>query len=294
MLYKNIEDYPFRASMRRSTKDGYYWHYNYGSKLNAFFTWLDNFLESCVGKPLNYAYSALCKRYPNYLGRINPRKMFRRYIEYDYLVDDDGIIRKKDRYRRERRCIKVPVKKVKTLYKFNWWSSLNHKYLYNVLSAKEIRVILKTGNLSSIQYTRILESPYWEKLKDNIDVTETYEYETYLKGTRQYSKLRAEAQDRTSKQIREIEKDQKEKTSKLLHSRLYNDKISRKKKQQEIKRLQREEELRNIIDRDRLGFDEESFMGPNYNSRKGKKLKRLLNDKINQLRESGNNNPSLR
>lgn len=43
---------------------------------------------------------------------------------------------------------------------------------------------------------------------------------------------------------------------------------------------QKREELQNLIDRERLGFDEESFMGSNYNSRKGKKLKRLIDDKV--------------
>ena len=45
---------------------------------------------------------------------------------------------------------------------------------------------------------------------------------------------------------------------------------------------QKREELQNLIDRERLGFDEESFMGSNYNSRKGKKLKRLIDDKVSQ------------
>lgn len=301
MLYKNIEDCPFRASMRRSNKDGYISRYysDYGSNLSEFFTWLRNFLKYCVGKPFNEMYSILCKKYPHQIGRINPKREFKFWLNIgdkyrlsprDYYVDDDGIIRRNERHH-EKASIKIPNRGATLSYRLTGYIGYTKiLQLSSVLTPKELHDIWYTHKMSIRQYIRIRHSSAWNEIGSMIEPVCEISYVVIPKGTRLYSKLRAE--ERASK--RKIYRDSGKNHELQLAEYLSKKKLQRKEMQKEMRRKQREEALRNIIDRDRLGFDEESFMGPNYNSRKGKKLKRLLDDKINQLRESGNNNPSLR
>ena len=78
-----------------------------------------------------------------------------------------------------------------------------------------------------------------------------------MEGTAEYTKYKAEEKDRKNKEEREKKKLNEETISTLLWS------IEDKRKADEL--------AKNIINRDRLGFDDESFKGEFYHGQKRKK-----------------------
>ena len=82
-------------------------------------------------------------------------------------------------------------------------------------------------------------------------------FDILKRGTPEYVKYRAEEKDCKNKQRREKKKLEEETHSTLLWS------IEDKRKAIEV--------VKDIIDRDRLGFDDESFKGEFYHGQKRKK-----------------------
>lgn len=267
--------------MRRSNKDGYISHYGDGRKLQDFFRWLKSFLKSCIGKSFDEAYSKVCRKYPNNIGDVSPRERFKEWIRWDYIIDDEGIIREGVRHKRPKKAVKIPIRKIGETYKFYRWRLLYSYAFYKVFGYRQGSEIQRTGKLSRDQYMRAIHSHYWDMLSDCIEVEEQYEYIVYPKGTKEYFKLRGESKDTQSKKERDEKKFKESELNATFRSKLSKDKKNRKIKMEEMRALKKKEELDNQITRDRLGFNEESFMGPNYNSRKNRKLKNILNDKPN-------------
>ena len=197
MYYENLENLPFRASMRRSVKGGHCWHDSYGSKIREFYIWLYAFLRSNIGKSFNDAYSILCKKYPNNIGWLNPKEQFKRRFEDSkyrrsrYYVDENGVIR----YRRLRPprkiSILVPTAKARSTYRFKRCPNFIRNVLW--ILPYERRIIAKvTGRITFDEYIKIRNSYYWEETKPFLEEMNDSEYEIAWKGCRRYCQLRAE------------------------------------------------------------------------------------------------------
>lgn len=298
MIYEQFEDLPFRGSMARTSKHER--NDNYGSKLSHFFRWLHRFAHSSVGKSFDMAYHYVCKKYPNNIGYISPKDEFKLEVNYygdpwksrwyrGLYVDAEGVIRDNKPEPRDR-FLKVPVSEKKFYYKLKPMTLANEQRLYQWLAINFGRgpavSVFVTGIIPSsiaryifgtdhwrLQYTRNLDEV--KSLFEKVDLTE---YKVYERGTKAFKRYYAE-QIKQFSRCSKKSSTQEQNTLDSAALALKKDNQSKKAKKAEIARARREEILRNIIDRDRLGFGEDSFMGPNYNSRKGKKEKRLLEGK---------------
>lgn len=298
MIYEQFEDLPFRGSMARTSKHER--NYNYGSKLSHFFRWLHRFAHSSVGKSFDMAYHYVCKKYPNNIGYISPKDEFKSEVNYyddpwknrwcrELYVDAEGVICDNKPEPRDR-FLKVPVSEKKFYYKLKPMTLANEQRLYQWLAINFGRgpavSVFVTGIIPPsiaryifgtdhwrLQYTRNLDEV--KSLFEKVDLTE---YRVYERGTKAFKRYYAE-QIKQFSRCSKKSSTQEQNTLDSAALALKKDNQSKKAKKAEIARARREEILRNIIDRDRLGFGEDSFMGPNYNSRKGKKEKRLLEGK---------------
>lgn len=262
---------------------------NYGGKVSHFFRWLDGFLRSSVGRPVNEVYSDLCYKYPGMVGWVDPREQFKDRVYRDwyyrrkrkYYVDDEGILRAKIHKRKNPICIKRPINTTIKEYRFSSWKVNSPWYLIYVLhSRRTYETIRETGVITLNQYLKIRHSQYWDQLKNAIEPVQEIEYEVVPKGTRLYSRLRAEEIQQTRRAYKKRWQEKKEIFEERAGWFLWKDKEYRNHLKKAQREREKKEELQNLIDRDRLGFDENSFMGSNYNSRKGRKLKRLIYDQI--------------
>lgn len=214
MHYEDLENLPFRASMRRSTKTGY-WHDTYGSKIREFYVWLYAFLRSSIGKSFNDAYSALCKKYPNNIGWLSPKDQFKwrfddgpGYRRYGYYVDEDGMIRYK-RLRQPRKIsITVPTAKARSTYRFKSHHGFIGDILW-ILPYSRRTIVEVTGRITFDEYIQIRNSSYWGKAKLFLEEMDDSEYEIAWKGCRRYSQLRAEKNSKERKAQREYKKRQR-------------------------------------------------------------------------------------
>ncbi len=267
---------------------------NYGSHISEFFRWLHCFVRSSVGRKFDDVYHYLCKKYPSNIGRISPRDEFKCWVGKrtdrwaSYYVDDEGIIREKGpRWSQpKKKFVKIATSEERFYYALSTADPKIRYAIYAQIAARysksEALDLLITGHLSPAVSKPLSKwaSGYWCSLEiknyvnhymHKVDLTE---YKTLYRGTKEFARHFAEARY----PARAADKKRKEQWSNHpdLDSFLKKDNASRKAKKAEDARKRRQEILRNIIDRDRLGFGEDSFMGPNYNSRKGKKEKRLL------------------
>lgn len=282
-MYSELEELPFRGSMKRTRKHRCMWGKDgYGSKISHFFRWLDGFLRSSVGRPVNDIYSDLCHKYPNTVGWIDPREQFKDKVYENwrgskYYVDDEGILRAKTHKRKNPRCIKRPISSAIKEYRFCSWKVNSPWYLLYVLhNRRAYEVVRDTGIMTPQQYLKLKHSQYWNQLKNAVDAVYDVKYEIIPKGTRLYSRLRAEEIQRNRRAYKKYWEEKKEIFEERAEWFLWKDKEYRNHCKKAQKEREKREELQNLIDRDRLGFDENSFMGSNYNSRKGRKLKRLI------------------
>lgn len=246
------------------------------------------------------AYHYVCKRYPNNIGYISPKDEFKLEVNYygdpwksrwyrELYVDAEGVIRDNKPEPRDR-FLKVPVSEKKFYYKLKPMTLANEQRLYQWLAINFGRgsavSVFVTGIIPPsiaryifgtdhwrLQYTRNLDEV--KSLFEKVDLTE---YRVYERGTKAFKRYYAEQTKRFGRCSKKSST-QEQGTLDSAALALKKDNQSKKAKKAEIARARREEILRNIIDRDRLGFGEDSFMGPNYNSRKGKKEKRLLEGK---------------
>lgn len=246
------------------------------------------------------AYHYVCKKYPNNIGYISPKDEFKSEVNYyddpwknrwcrELYVDAEGVIRDNKPEPRDR-FLKVPVSEKKFYYKLKPMTLANEQRLYQWLATNFGRSpavsVFVTGIIPpsiaryifgtdhwGLQYTRNLDEV--KSLFEKVDLTE---YKVYERGTKAFKRYYAE-QIKQFSRCSKKSSTQEQNTLDSAALALKKDNQSKKAKKAEIARARREEILRNIIDRDRLGFGEDSFMGPNYNSRKGKKEKRLLEGK---------------
>lgn len=296
MTYEQFENLPFRGSMARTSKHER--NCSYGSKVSSFFGWVHRFAQKNVGKSFDMAYHYVCKKFPNNYGYISPKEEFKVEVNYhedpwrsrwkSLHVDADRIIRM-DKPEPRDRSLKVPVSEKNFCYKLKPMSLAEENKLYLWLASNFGRnsaiSVFVTGIIPHPIAEYILGTNYWSlryadsaseirHLFEQVDLTE---YKMYKRGTKAFKRYYVEQHKRQCKRTKTSAQEQSSVDPADLA--LKKDNQSKKAKKAEIARARRAKILRNIIDRDRLGFGEDSFMGPNYNSRKGRKEKRLLEGK---------------
>lgn len=268
-----------------------YKYYDHGIQI---YKDIDIFLDGHVGQEFDFVFSKFCLKFPKTVGRINTRAEFlskfsSRYGAWEYFIDENGKIQAAKRYIKPRNEVKVyyddePSKKVvKPNVHLIEQSSAIKSYIYKTLGKEVYNVIMEGKEIPKVEFDKYLRNaPYCFKNELSLlaskhlklfprwsrsgsitifdQIFKEYEYRRFdvlKEGTPEYDKYMAEEKDRKNKLAREFRKEKEEKLSNLLWS------IEDKRKAAEI--------AKNIIDRDRLGFDDESFKGEFYHGQKRKK-----------------------
>lgn len=273
--------------------------WGYYDRRSDFYDSLYKFLDGHIGKNFDESFSKFCQRFPKVMECYNTRAEFlnrfknpntEKVRSYDYYVDDDGNIQSGEPYRKPRKQVKVYHDDVptKTVIKPNLLllrkSSAIKQYIYRSLGKVAYDEIMLGRDIDIKQFEGFINSTCNYDFKQKItELAKThlhigprytiygdetvfnqlfpkYEYRKFdilYEGTPEYAKYKAEEKDRKNKEERERKKIKEEKLSTLLWS------IEDKRRAAEI--------AKDIIDRDRLGFDEESFKGEFYHGQKRKK-----------------------
>ena len=268
----------------------------YYDRHSDFYDSLYKFLDGHIGKNFDETFSKFCKRFPKVVEHYNTRAEFldhfrnpntEKVYSFDYYVDDKGNIQAGEQYHKPRKQIKIyhDDKPPKTVIEPNILllnrSSAIKQYIYHslgkdaydeIMSGKEIeatrfdRFINSTCNydfnskIAELAKTHLHLGHRWGNSTIFEQLFPRYEYRKFdvlYEGTPEYRKFKAEEKDRKNKQRRENKKLEEETLSTLIWS------IEDKRKAAEI--------AKDIIDRDRLGFDDESFKGEFYHGQKRKK-----------------------
>ena len=268
-----------------------YKYYDHGIQI---YKDIDIFLDGHIGQEFDYVFSKFCLKFPKTVGRINTRAEFlskfsSRYGKWDYFIDENGKIQAEKRYIKPRNEVKVyyddePTKVVvKPNVHLLEQSSAIKAYIYKTLGKEVYNIIMEGKEIPKVEFNKYLRNapycfknelsllaskhlklfPRWGRSGSTTvfeQLFKEYEYRRFdvlKEGTPEYDKYMAEEKDRKNKLAREFRKEKEEKLSNLLWS------IEDKRKAAEI--------AKNIIDRDRLGFDDESFKGEFYHGQKRKK-----------------------
>ena len=271
----------------------------YYDRHSDFYDSLYKFLDGHIGKNFDETFSKFCKRFPKVVEHYNTRAEFldhfrnpntEKVYSFDYYVDDDGNIQAGEQYHKPRKQIKVyhDDKPTKTVIKPNLFlinrSSAIKQYIYRSLGKDAYDEIMSGGEIDIKRFEDFITDTCSYNFKYKItQLAQThlhliprltiygddtvfnqlfprYEYRKFdvlYEGTPEYRKFKAEEKDRRNKQRRENKKLEEETLSTLLWS------IEDKRKAAEI--------AKDIIDRDRLGFDDESFKGEFYHGQKRKR-----------------------
>lgn len=273
--------------------------WGYYDRRSDFYDSLYKFLDGHIGKNFDESFSKFCQRFPKVMECYNTRAEFlnrfknpntEKVRSYDYYVDDNGNIQAGEPYHRPRKQVKVYYddEPTKTVVKPNLLllskSSAIKQYIYHslgkiaydeIMSGREIDLKQFEGfinctcsydfkhKIGELAMKHLHLVPRFTRYGDETvynQIFPQYEYRKFnilKEGTPEYAKYKAEEKDRKNKEERERKKLKEEKLSTLLWS------IEDKRRAAEI--------AKDIIDRDRLGFDEESFKGEFYHGQKRKK-----------------------
>lgn len=301
--YVDGVEYPNGLPMRwTATKGGKvskgYKHYDHRSK---FYEELYTFLDGHIRQNFDVVFKKFCEKFPKHSERYNTRVEFLNAFKehefkkascYEYWVDDNNNIQKGERYKTPRKTVRkylddVPklevvcprnlmIRRSRTLQNYIY-ITLGKDAFDLIMSGQEIprtqfdALFRDSGNSIHIRNTieKIAENslklyPRWtrahgtESIFDQLFPKFAYRsYITLYEGTPEYSQYMKEKEDARRKEKRERKKEREEYLDNLLYS------IEHKRKLAELSK--------NIIDRDRLGFDEESFIGEPYHGQKRKK-----------------------
>lgn len=277
------EDYlPKKISMRKieynSGKIKQNYHLGFNNKLRIFYAYLNNLLKNSIGKSFDSIFSKFCKNIPEYISYVNTRTIFkdcfieyktiRNYISYydTYTIDKNGCIQ----YYCERR--KTPRNDIEIRtdnyhYEINPDIFLKYYNLNNlickILGEKEYFSIKLTNKIDKSKYRKLINiiDRHHYKLhealkKDNVDIYYGYIYSFIFKkiydeptqiiqrGTKEFKRFYKEKSDKDKKE-------QRNKEQKLM--------IEYEENLRKTLEIRKNELKQNLIDRDRLGFDDNSF-----------------------------------
>jgi len=253
-----------------------------------FYKKMRRFLETNVNRPYKNVYADFCALYPARLGTYtDTRKAFRKLCGTNgdsgywcgksfFYVTDKGILKKNPNsweYRKKpKKTMTIGYNgEVEYHYEFNkkWLKYPDvENYLIKTFGADNVATIKeeeyipnKIVNLLNHNYhwkTFFNEHKHWRDCDGWIYERRMYSYPIKVtKGTTEYDQYLAEEKQRLSRAFKRKKKELNEKLSTLLHDL--------------EARAKAKEGAQDIIDRDRFGFDEESFKGEFYHGEKRKK-----------------------
>ena len=273
--------------------------WGYYDRHSDFYDSLYKFLYGHIGKNFDETFSKFCKRFPKVVECYNTRAEFlnhfrnpdtERIYSCDYYVDDNGNIQPGEPYYKPRKPVTVyhddkPSKIVirPNLILLNRSSEIK-QYIYRSLGKDAYDEIMSGREIELKQFEGFINSTCCYNFNHKIaELARTYlhlipritfcgdetifnqlfpkheyrKFDILKKGTPEYAKYKAEEKERKNKEKREKKKLNEETVSNLLWS------IENKRKADELSK--------NIINRDRLGFDDDSFKGEFYHGQKRKK-----------------------
>lgn len=232
---------------------------------------IDALLEKSIGHPYSEVYNKVLEM-PNLLDwgtslrdyfhrQFRPYRR-RRYIENHYYVDEDGNIQyfENERTRVRRPAIIRFNHDRQPEYRVNRDAVVNNdmfmNYIYYKCGQRIYYTLLDSDVITEKMYNEICQKTgYDSRVKDIID-RYVWKWE-WNKGDPGYKQVKAEHDDFIKKQERERRKITEEQRENLLHY------LESQKKLKET--------TNNEVTRDRLGFNEESFVGEPYHGQKRKK-----------------------
>ena len=279
-MRKSVNRHSKRAKYRRAYRT--YDHYD-----RDFYRWLKRFIKSSVGKDFNYIYNKIREKFR--YGPVNgsPLDKLESYVDMsetpcsnhteNYYFDSNSILRcRNKKYCTRPNGVTINYGEPVTVRRLNQKVVLKNSEIYNTLLTifgySKLSYFLEgnpigTEDLNKIEYFpswKIKGSPYytrtladWCILKETIYPKQVF----YPRGTKGFSRYYAEEKKRTRKFEREYRKQREEKNRWILY------RIEAMKKE-------KEEQL-NTVTRDRLGFNEESFIGEPYHGQKRKRKNKI-------------------
>lgn len=268
---------------KNKTKPEYVWPDGAYTKQGCLWRYIPRLIEKNEGKPFDEVYSKFCQKYPAYLGSMNTREVFKGFFEnfgkfYGYTyrgrnfkayVDDDGIIRlNKLKASRRRGKFSVPMDdEVIVYYKANLKYLKNHpnldRYIYSLIGYDMYHFITTVDKISETLGLKLYA--LFEKHHNNLvqAIEEDDGPQMYVfpfkemferiverdsidleKGSPEYIKYRAERADAKKRELREWKE---------------QNKVAYEAALRKLKELEQQKKEKDIIDRDRLGFDNKSF-----------------------------------
>lgn len=306
MSQKNnkIYDMPNKESMRRSHY-GESWDMKIYDQGNSNYKIISNYIDRCLSISIGKNIDSIKKHMYAKMSRHNKARydknliesLITNYIGEDsyckYILDSQNRVQlnkayidKQKKYREDRLKSKTTIIDSNKEKKYrireditdNEIEILKDKLIKNGSYSKDIfNHIVLGGILSGSKYKEFIEGINRDGLKKNrwgynVEVYDTREYAkscfslcedniayVFDEKSSEFRRYKKERLDGIRKKERERDKLKKEYHESLLYSIEY----SRKKK----------DEAKDIIDRNRLGFDECSFKGEEYNGQKRKKKK---------------------
>lgn len=260
------------------------------------------FIKDHVGCGFNKTFKEWCKRHKKIENGINTREYFkkqlwdREHMYYEFYLDENNIIRQRQYKRPRKPSLTIVENDYEIVYEINkkalktpeikryfeeHLDGHTFEMLYNnqFLTFKQYRNLLnkpntvslnelsrKINSLSAMYFRRgvFYETPHIlnyidKQLQPLFKEKILYGVKQIYRGEKEYKKHFAEQEDQDKKTARERKKRIIEDKENLLH------RIEERRKW--------EKEKNDIIDRDRLGFDENSFKGEAYHGQKRKKRK---------------------
>lgn len=244
----------------------------------SFYRWIGNFLEKSVGKDYQYVFKKIRERFSPSInsGRwTSPLKLLRGYVDEheetpgerwpnEYYFDDDRVLQKRERKGRRSKLVKITKMLPTSLYKIIDSSWRVNAYIYGRIGYRRYRHIMDSGGYINRTLAIKLRFELASKgIKPDDYISPVYKCDSYTceRGSKECYRYFAEQAKMRRKLEREQEKRKEEENKWILY------KI-------EAKRKEKEEQL-NIITRDRLGFNEDSFKGEFYHGQKRKRKNKI-------------------
>ena len=270
----------------RTGRYEYMWPDGSFTKQGRLYRYIPRLLKKNIGKSFDAVFSKFCLEYPEVIGGLNTREVFKNHFnEYkpysgrwmhtnNFFIDSQGRIQCEQSKRRRKQKGRLEFWDEEPSYYY----ALNKDYLrrhhsvdnalYNIIGKELYYYINDTEKIpekvvSKIRticlqyrntYDRIINSYKNDTGEECVHITDILDslfhrktdasFTTIIKGDDAYTQYRAEQSDLKKRRQREYQEEQKERYEAALRK---------------LWEIQEQERKQNIIDRDRLGFDNMSF-----------------------------------
>ena len=271
-----------RMHLRRNDRYDYDYPNGHYTKAKELYHYIPKLLKKSIGKSFAKVFSKFCKKYPEYIGDINTRETFKKeFVEYnsrsyrghiyaDYCIDSQGRIQvvKPVYEKKSKRKVDFFVGTPVYYYTLNVQFLKSHptldSCLYRIIGRNLYDFCKNEPKIVERVYNKIMDLLHAKSLQitqaANDDGYRSYFYndvfgEIFTKHTgtptfktdkhdSKYIQYREEQQDAKKREHREYLKEREEKYEEALR---------------QLWEIKEKERKQNIIDRDRLGFDNNSF-----------------------------------